>query len=99
MGRGAGAAAGAAAGVAGAAGVEVSAGVVGEVCATQVAVAPVTTDAVKAPNRTRLSCKVLFMMGTVSPPKQAYLNTGRSCPRSDCTLLPADEGVQLIVFF
>ena len=58
MGRGAGAAAGGAAGVAG---VEVSGVVVGEVCATLVAVAP-NNEAIKAAANTKLSREGLFMI-------------------------------------
>jgi hypothetical protein len=92
MGRGAGAAAG------GVAGVEVSVGVVGEVCATLVAVAP-NNEAIKAAARTKLSREVLFMIRACFSSRAGFLVDMDLCPRSDCKLLAADEGVQLIVFF
>jgi len=67
MGKGAGAAAG---GAAGAAGVEVSGAVVGEVCATLVAVAP-NIEAINAAASTRLNREVLFMINARFPPVQA----------------------------
>jgi len=92
MGKGAGAAAG------GAAGVEVSGAVVGEVCATLVAVAP-NIEAIKAAASTRLSCEGLFMIKAWFPPVCRLCGQPGTRPRSDCKLLRSQGGVQLIVFF
>ena len=76
MGKGAGAAAGGAAGVAGA---ELSGAVVGEVCATLVAVAP-NIEAINAAASARLSREVLFMISARFPPVQALvIHVDRAC--------------------
>jgi hypothetical protein len=95
MGRGAGATAG---GAGGAAGVEVSVGVVGEVCATLVAVAP-NTEASKTAASTRLSREGLFMIRACFSSHAGFLVDLDSRPRSDCKLLRSQGGVQLIVSF
>ena len=95
MGKGPGAAAGGADGVAG---VEVSGAVVGEVCATLVAVAP-NIEAIKAAASTRLSGEGLFMIKAWFPPVCRLCGQPGTRPRSDCKLLRSQGGVQLIVFF